>query len=47
MATESTEKHGKINALMEVFSCPFVDSVAIISIFIHCQKQKTPLEGGA
>jgi len=47
MATESTEKHGKINALMEVFSCPFVDSVAKISVFISYKKQKAPLEGGA
>jgi hypothetical protein len=29
IATESTEKHGRIKALKDIFSCPFVDSVAI------------------
>jgi len=32
--------HGKINALMEVFSCPFVDSVAKISVFISYKNKK-------
>jgi hypothetical protein len=34
MATESTKEHGNINALIAIFSCSFVDSVAISSIFI-------------
>ena len=33
MATESTEEHGKINALRIIFSCSSVDSVAIYFVF--------------
>ena len=29
IATESTEKHGRIKALIDFFSCPFVGFVAI------------------
>jgi hypothetical protein len=29
IATESTEKHGRIKALIDIFPCPFVDFVAI------------------
>ncbi|MDX2458058.1 MAG: hypothetical protein QNL87_11190, partial [Gammaproteobacteria bacterium] len=31
-STESTEKHGRIKALKDIFSCPFVDSVAIFFV---------------
>jgi hypothetical protein len=31
-ATESTEKHGTINALIEIFPCPSVDSVDSVAI---------------
>ena len=34
MATEPTEEHGKINALIEIFSCSSVGSVAKISVFL-------------